>query len=577
MTDQLLPVILSLDASARSIDETFATAGSRLGEALSVFATTHLRLGAVSDELSANSGMDRMREGMLEVAGDLRAFSAGLSIEARCLQAIAEQGQVAAKSFRHLGERVGFVTAVTRSARTESAWLRTTQDGPGFFDTIGNLVGLARQSVDDCVAGHARLKALLTSAISTQTDFASTYGTQLATLADELESSLGRIEDSQHQGTRLAFDAALKSRTIADSTSAAIVALQCGDSTRQRLEHTLATLRWARAGSAGTCAIMSGLAEPDRALLLRVLHDLVAVQLRDTTATMRHDIDEIDTTLRLLGEGMAASQDGGRALDSDPDQNSPLAAFEADLGLASGLLAKCNAAREQVDRLTDALTACVDQLRQTSHSLSRTVSNIVLLGMNARLHASRVGTEGRVLVVIAQEMKSAADEIVEDAAQLSPTFASMHELVASMQARKAGGSDRLASLDSTMRRLLAVMKHKRVELVATLEQLAADSSTYAVQVADARQAFAAAGAVAAAVDASAAVVDDHPAALPSAGPPIDAPAIEALLDEEVFQHYTMSTERKLHAATAASHGLKSRHPQAAEEPSANDLDAIFAF
>lgn len=578
MTDPLLPVILSLDACARSIDETFATAGARLGQALSVFETTHSRLGTVSDELSTGSGMARMREGVMPVVTDLRAFSSGLSVEANTLQAIAGHGQVVARSFRQLAGCVGFLIAVARCARTESAWLRNAQDGPGFFGTIGALVDRAKQSVDECIAGHLRLKSLLSSATATQAEFATNYGTRLAAFADQLERSLAAIEDSQDQGTRLAAEAALQSRAIADSASTAIVALQCGDSTRQRLEHALAVLRSARAVAAGDCASASCLAEADRALLLRVLHSLASAQLRDTAATMRHDIGDIDTTLHALGAGMSAGRGAGEPLDDHSARSSQtLAALDTDLASASVLLGRCNTAREQVDRLTTTLTTFLDQFRQTARSLSGTVSDIVLLGMNARLHASRVGAEGRVLVAIAQEIKSAADGLVEEAAQLSPTFERMHELVGAMQNREVGGSDRIASLDGTMRRMLAAMKQKRADLVGSLEQLAADSSTYAAQVAEARLAFAAATTAALAIEAAATAVEDRLADLPPAHEPTDAAPIEAFLDEEVFQHYTMAAERRLHETALAEHGLRSLQAGTADDPASTDLDAVFAF
>ncbi len=88
------------------------------------------------------------------------------------------------------------------------------------------------------------------------------------------------------------------------------------------------------------------------------------------------------------------------------------------------------------------LATLLDRFEATMGRLTKTVSDIVLIGINAGLKASQLGGEGRSLVVVAQQLKSTADEIARDARELNPLFAVMIAEAAPLRER-SGQSDRL--------------------------------------------------------------------------------------------------------------------------------------
>ena len=226
--------------------------------------------------------------------------------------------------------------------------------------------------------------------------------------------------------------------------------------------------------------------------------------------------------------------------------------------------------------MTDALMAFVDQFRQTAVSLSETVCNIVLIGMNSGLHASRLGNDGRGLVVIAHELKAVADQIVGDAAQLSPIFDLMQASTSEIKVRGAGGAAHLASLDGTMRRSLAWMKESGARLHATLEALSEDGTAFATAVEGARLSFSGAGAAGGMIADTAAVLHDGPAGLPAALPVTDPSGIEAFLDRTVWPTYTMAAERQLHLAALEACGLSAGTAAPAETALDGDAQPVAA-
>ena len=190
---------------------------------------------------------------------------------------------------------------------------------------------------------------------------------------------------------------------------------------RQRLEHAIAGLRLVDAIAEGT-GPGAGLGDEAKRACRFVLHRLQSGQLRDIAATLTGDADTIETALALLAGDTTKLIDlmcafyGGQGTEPA----SFLGNLEAELAEASELLGKCDTARAGVDQVTDALSGVLDTCQRTVPILSKAVSDIVLIGMNAGLRAARIGGGGRSLVVIAQELKQAADAIAADTRRLTP-------------------------------------------------------------------------------------------------------------------------------------------------------------
>lgn len=550
----LARLIAALEGSAREIDVTFARAGSQLGEGLSLFEGLKERLSTLSAELSGTEIADAGKS-LSGLAGELRAINEGLRDETGVLQELATHSKAASLALERLLEHMRLITILARSARIEAVSVQAA--GRDFGDFTSEIVALttqAQHTIQNCARDHDHLSALLGSALAAQRDFEGRYGHALSGLADNLEQTLAEVAERQRRSVSLTSDAAVHSGKIAMAAGGAIIALQSGDSIRQRLEHVIKALRLLGSldGTSGPGADFDAVERGAAGLVLRRLQ---AAQLDESALTLAQDAEAIESALALLAGDTAGlldlvrslyQGDGGKSDRSD--SGSFLADLEADLAQASDLLGKCDHARAGVDRVTSALATVLETCQQTVAGLAGTVSSIVLIGMNAGLRAARIGSGGRSLVVIAQELKVAADQVAADAKHLTPTFARMQE--ASVGLTRGGRLDaaHFAALDEAMRSSLSAMRQTGDRLGAALGQLMREGGGFSAVVADARLSFSNAGAMSdliasGAVELARGVADQE---MP-AGADL-AERVRGLVDTHVWPSYTMVGERTIHQA-----------------------------
>ncbi|PZN96440.1 MAG: hypothetical protein DCF30_17600, partial [Hyphomicrobiales bacterium] len=439
---------------------------------------------------------------------------------------------------------------LARSARIEAVSVQAA--GRDFGDFTSEIVALttqAQRTIQNCARDHDQLSALLGSALEQQRDFEGRYGHALSGLADNLEQTLAEVAERQRRSVSLTSDAALHSGKIAMAAGGAIIALQSGDSIRQRLEHVIAALRLLGALGEGS-GPGAELDEQERDAAGLVLRRLQAAQLDESALTLAQDADAIESALALLAGDTAGLLDLVRSLYQGDGGNSGsfLGDLESDLARASDLLGKCDRARSGIDRVTAALSTVLETCQETVAALAGTVSSIVLIGMNAGLRAARVGTGGRSLVVIAQELKIAADRVATDANLLTPTFARMQEASAGLKQGGRLDAAHFAALDEVMRSSLSAMRQTGDRLAATLGQLTREGGGFSAVVANARLSFSNAGAMSdliasSAVELARVVADQEMPA--QAGV---AERVRGLIDEHVWRNYTMVGERTIHQA-----------------------------
>ncbi|OYX02600.1 MAG: hypothetical protein B7Z14_02890 [Bosea sp. 32-68-6] len=357
----------------------------------------------------------------------------------------------------------------------------------------------------------------------------------------------------QQRGVELTSDAAIHSGKIAMAAGGAIIALQSGDSIRQQLEHAIKALRLLSAIAAGT-GPGAGLDDAARRGADILLRRLEAAQLQESAQTLAQDADSIEAALALLAGDTAGLLDLVRSLYQGDGGRSGsfLADLEGELAEASDLLAKCDRARAGVDRVTSAMSTVLQTCQETVAALSETVSSIVLIGMNAGLRAARLGPGGRSLVVIAQELKVAADHVAGDAAKLTPTFAQMQQASGGLKQGGRLDAAHFAALNDAMGTSLAAMRGAGDRLGSALDQLTREGGGFASVVAQARLSFSNAGAMSDLIASGAAELERScdGAAMPD--DPAAAAAVRELIDGQVWPNYTMVGERTIHQAIIAS-------------------------
>jgi hypothetical protein len=553
--DPALPrLIQALEGSAREIDVTFARAGGQLGQGLTLFEGLKERLSTLSAELSGNEIADAGRT-LSGLAGELRAINDGLHDETGVLQELATHSKEASQALERLLEHMRLITILARSARIEAVSVQAA--GRDFGDFTSEIVALttqAQRTIQNCARDHDHLSALLGAALAAQRDFEGRYGHALSALAGNLEQTLAEVAERQRRSVSLTSDAALHSGKIAMAAGGAIIALQSGDSIRQRLEHAIKALRLLGAVASGDSP-GAGLDAQERGAAALVLRRHEAAQLDESALALSQDADAIESALALLAGDTASLLDLVRSLYQGEGSKSDggksgsfLADLESDLAQAADLLAKCDRARAGVDRVTDALSGVLETCQETVAALAGTVSSIVLIGMNAGLRAARIGPGGRSLVVIAQELKFAADQVAADAAGLTPTFAQMQRTSSGLKSGGRLDAAHFSALNEAMGTSLAAMRQTGDRLGVTLGQLTREGGGFGAVVADARLSFSNAGAMSdviasGAVQLARSVADRE---VPQQAELVER--VRGLVDAHVWPSYTMVCERTIHQA-----------------------------
>lgn len=554
----MLPrLIQSLDMGAREIDVTFARAGEQLGQGLNLFEGLERRLTNLSDQLGG-SEIDKAGATLAGMACELREIGGGLAREISALNSLATDSHTASQALDGLLDHMRLITILARSARIEAVSIDVSNGDLGDFTSeIAKLTSQAQSTIEDCAREHDHLIAILSSALTAQQEFEQRYGGALETLAANLEATLAEVAGRQRRGRVLTGDAAVHSGKIALAAGGAIISLQSGDSIRQRLEHAVAALQLLADVEAGTGAA-SELDEAERHATAVVLCRIEAAQLDASAASLRHEAGAIEEALGLLTGDTTYLIELVRSLYGDEDGVSFMAALEADLAQAAELLGKCNRARAGVDGVTRRLTDLLETCRQTVRVLMQTVSSIVLIGINAGLRAARVGTGGRSLVVVAQELKVAADHVAGDAALLAPVFIRMGEAATGLTRLVSHDAAYFSALDRSMRDALAAMRQTSDRLNDTLAQLTHEGRGFSDVLAHAQLSFSNVASISDQIAGAAVEVGDIVA---GAAHVLEiGTGIDDFLRTQVRRRYTMADERQIHDHIVSEHVVSSRKP-----------------
>lgn len=527
-------ILRTVRSSAESIETAFASAGERLGRGLDVFDQINQTLSALAKELTGND-IGQATAALKEIAHELLALSASLPAESAVLRAISDRNRKVASQLDRLVEGMRTIAFLARSARIEAMSKKYIEeiDLASFSAEIMALTKSAQDFVEACARDHGRLTLLLADALARQLDFDWRYCHELELVANELNTIFTQIQERRAHSAELADTAAEHSRKLSVAVGGAIISLQSGDSSRQRLEHVCTSLSYSQRGSF-----------PQAGAILRLMQ---AWQLEDVVAAFGQDTTQVVNSFEALRADTLHLVDLVRSIYGG-DQNSAsfLGKFELKLTQAASLIQACEVARLAVDRVTETLGESLINLDRAIERLNGVVKDIAIVGVNAGLRAARLGAEGRSLVVIANELKIGANQVGADAQQLMPLFRQVQAVTADLTRENGNGAERIVGIDRTMRGAIGNMRSGNEALSAALKRLLKDGESFGKLLDKARREFAAATALTdGLMSAAASLRSESDAACSGDGL---ADEVRALLDAEIRPIYTMASERSIHDA-----------------------------
>jgi hypothetical protein len=578
--DRIAEAAASIEEVASHIEGGFANVGNHLGRGHAIFQELHGGLASLSQELSGTK-IEGASAALQDISSRLNGLAEALLSENALLGSIGESTAQASSLLAPLIKQIQMISIIARSARIEAASLEG--DRENFLDFTQEAFDLAKSiqlTMDGCVRDQQLLSAAIKTALERQKDFEDRYRLKLLSAGTELNSAYSGMRSQQNKSVHLLEIASASSKRITEAVGSSIVSLQAGDSTRQRLQHICRGLHIAAGSGAG---IVPALAESAGGGAASLVCDLQAMQLRDTASGFNADIGQIARSLTILRADAAGIVEHGRSLygNQGDDKSSFLDVTKQALAQASALIRTCDEAGRSVDDALSAVEDTLGKFRQAILGLSETVVDIILIGMNAGLKASHLGAKGRAFVVIANELKTTANQISTGAKLLKPVLDSIERAANELKGLRVDGDpSQLSKLEPSILHAVEEIEAGNSRLAEWMNRLVHESAQFEGIMTAAQallttlgEASATLPGVATRLESDAQVFDARVVGSP---PSDNADGIGPVLDD-LYAQYTMVSERDVHLRFLNNRGLAHAPAPAASQLNQDSSDDVLFF
>lgn len=536
------------DVSSR-IEHVFAQVGHELGRGHLIFKELNQGLAALSEELSG-AEIEGAATALQEVSARLSELAETLPAESTLLATIGTSTAEASSLLKPLFKHIQMITIIARSARIEAASLDGDREGFLAFTQEAYDLGKAVQgSIEGCARDQQRLSEAVVTAAGRQKEFESRYRNQLLAESAELGEAYSGLREQRRRSSQLADLAGASTRKIAEAVGSAIISLQAGDSTRQRLEHVSHGL--GLVSEASPSLVPGPVASDDGA---RAICQLQAALLRDAQREFGSDIGQIVRALTAILHDAGNLVGHGRTLfgGAEGGSSSFLARIKQTLAHASTLIATCESAGRSVDEALAIVEDTLAKFRQAIAGLAEATVDITLIGMNAGLKASHLGSRGSAFVVIANELKATADQVSAGAGRLRPVLDGIERSANELkELRVQGDATQLTKLEPQILQALREVETGNERLGKLMSRLVDEGAEFEGLMNSAQGLMSSLGESSAALPAVAARLETASA---GAQRPQPEAQDQAMLDG-LFAHYTMERERDVHRELLQTLGL----------------------
>ncbi len=542
-----------LRRNANSISQTFAQCeqtclgvGASLGDAIPGLAD----LSALFEALSRSLEGEDLRAAGLDLeamAHEFQRSADGLTRESQAVVELVALNRAIALQISKLLTGIRTINALVFSVKIEAASLNESgEDMTAFADGLQQIAHRAQRALDEYQERHAKLFDLLRASSDAQSSFQRSHQTSLKTISTEIIESLRAVSERRRAIGEALQDISAQSQQIGAKIGQCVMALQVGDSTRQRIEHVhfALTLAAAKVEADGALADSEW---PDPAHLAARMCRLQALQLDGALDEFMREMDSVSVSLRSVGDDAAALAGQGRSLfgASRRGGGSFLEGLERKLAAARAIITESRRARTIVDRAATAVGDTMADLHQRTSGLSQIVVDVTMIGTNAVLKSSRLGDRGKGLNIIAQELRNYAARIVEGIHELPPALSEVVSFVERFsEAGRSHDSERLTTLDERLTAAIGTFNANGKEMTAALDRLGGEADGVRILLERAVAMLDAHENIGATLRSAAAAVDELSQEIGASD--VESQEVDASLDELLRAKYTMASERQIH-------------------------------
>lgn len=433
-----------------------------------------------------------------------------------------------------------------------------------FTTDITQLADSATKTIEEFSSVYRQLTGEVHRAATQRAQFEATHRNTLSRLAERLQQNLGDIIARRKLSADGSAETSRVTQEIAGRVGSAVMAMQVGDSTRQRLEHIEAGLQRLAIIAEGNPIPDVAFDPADAPQLVGAGLTLEVLQLEATSQSFDSEVAEAGQALAALASDARAVLDKSRQVYGNGDRGqSPLTAFNAEIRAAIGVLRDCEIEREKLATVASAVDRIVQVLLGHVEAVREIEANMRLVSLNAAVRCAQLGPRGQALNVIAMQLRELTGETVIAAEAAMTSLAEAASLAQSFSASSGGeAAGQVAWLEheaAQSSQLLGAVEQRLNEALALLD---ADGPTVLKALTEAADRLSAHEAM------SEAIADAAMRTAQLAGDSADATASSASLPFLALlrKSYTMEAERRVHDGFAGA--------APTEPPGSDEVDSL---
>ncbi|QDZ13073.1 hypothetical protein [Devosia ginsengisoli] len=561
----LRAVGVALAAPREQIESTFVTVGARLTEGAAMLNRVTKVFEALPAQLQSSELVEASTR-LADVGKQAQTISALFATEQADLTRLVEVVRAADHPISELRRTVKMMGIVAINARVVAASVVGDGDDFDVFTTdIAKLSESASSTIQQFTAAYRQLTDEVGQAARQRGQFENAHADTLSTLAASMDTALAELARQRAISVDGSAETGRVSRQIVTRIASAVMALQVGDATRQRIEHI-------ESGVAALGDLLDTLSPEEGAAASAIVGGLQVAQLAAATDAFEGDVDEAGTALRDLAADARAITDQSQAIYGQGDETgaSSLAALSKAVRHAATVLRDCEAERSKLEMVASAVLGTVGVLLSHVEAVQEIEANMRLVSLNAAVKCAQLGPRGAALNVIARQLRELTGETVSAA---EASMAGLHEaagLAKSFGAAANGDTaGRVGQLEQEATAALILLQGVDAALAEALATLNRDGPNVITLLGTAAETFVSQAAISE-------TMRDLEMQLVAACPPVASATQTAAISDVLAAHrarYTMDAERRIHEKLFGA-DMTVSEPEAVTEAS-EDLDALF--
>lgn len=348
------------------------------------------------------------------VASRAAALSDAFGQERAGLERLFEVVRAANLPISDLHRTIKMMGIVSINARVTAASIAEDTDDFDVFTTdIATLSESATRTLKEFSQVYRQLVIEVDAAVSQRNRFEGAHAHTLSDLAGRLAATLRALESQRASAVEGSAETSRLSRQIVGQIGNAVMALQVGDATRQRLEHIETGFHHLAEILSGEPVFDIAFTSEDRTHALAAIATLEQAQLAETARDFGGEVDDAERSLAALAADAETIMTRSRGqYGSDAGKSSAISSLSDQLRAAVALLGNFEAERAKLEAVAATVQQTVGILLGHVEAVQDIEANMRLVSLNAAVRCAQLGPRGASLTVIATQLRELTSETV---------------------------------------------------------------------------------------------------------------------------------------------------------------------